>query len=147
MIICGIDPGKKGGFAWGTGKLGEVIVSKMPETDRDILDLIRNDIRPDRIVMEKVGGFIGVASPGSAMFNFGENFGLVRGICLTLDVPLELVTPQSWQKKMALGTKNGSSKTDWKNKLKAVAQRLYPSTKITLDTSDAVLIYHSSLNA
>jgi hypothetical protein len=47
-------------------------------------------------------------------------------------------------KGMGLGTKGKSSKTEWKNKLKGEAQRLFPSEDVTLDTADALLILEYS---
>jgi len=56
-------------------------------------------------------------------------------------VRVELVRPQKWQKALGLGSASGcASKTEWKNKLKAAAQRLYPHLKPTLATADALLI-------
>ena len=34
------------------------------------------------------------------------------------------------------------AKTEWKNKLKGLAQRLYPREKVTLNTADAILLAH-----
>ena len=55
--------------------------------------------------------------------------------------PTTEVTPQKWQKALQLGTKGHKSTSQWKNKLKAKAQQLYPKVpKITLAISDALLI-------
>jgi len=35
---------------------------------------------------------------------------------------------------------NDGAKRDWKNKLKAMAQRLFPGARVTLDTADALLL-------
>ena len=39
-----------------------------------------------------------------------------------------------------LGRSTGYSKTEWKNKLKAKAQQLFPGEKVTLATCDSLLI-------
>lgn len=116
--------------------------------------------------MEEVGGYIGGAGqPGSAMFSFGMGYGIIQGILIALKVPYELVRPQKWQLALSLGhvgTSSGNykglspdeakserrriaalnriAKRHWKNKLKEHAQRLYPNLKVTLNTSDALLI-------
>jgi hypothetical protein len=145
-MILAIDPGKHGGLAIGNpGQTPKLI--PMPETPHDIVEAFESH-RPTKLILEEVGGYVGgMGQPGSAMFTFGRNFGVLLGIAAALKVPTVLVRPQKWQKVLGLGTSNGMSKTEWKNKLKAKAQQLYPTTKITLDTSDACLIWHAaSLN-
>jgi len=121
----------------------------MPETDGDTLDLLKQRVLADRlngyetvVFLEHVGGYAGGAgSPGSAMFNFGMGFGFLKGVVMALGARLELVRPQVWQKHFHLGTASAcASKTEWKNKLKAEAQRRFPGIKITLATADALLI-------
>lgn len=125
----------------------------MPETEGDLLDLLRSlksgaDIEAvpgspaeTVCVLEEVSGFAGKAQPGSAMFRFGEGYGFIKGVVQTLGIKLELVRPQVWQKAFGLGTASGcASKTEWKNKLKAEAQRRFPLLKVTLSTADALLI-------
>jgi hypothetical protein len=52
-----------------------------------------------------------------------------------------MVRPQTWQKNLGIGTsRTCASKTEWKNKLKALAQRKFPDAKVTLATADALLI-------
>ena len=91
--------------------------------------------------VEEVSGYAGTAQPGSRMFTFGRNFGFILGVLQTLGVRIELVKPSKWQKALSLGTASAcASKTIWKNKLKACAQRLYPNLHVTLQTADALLI-------
>lgn len=145
-MILAIDPGRSGGLAFGhLGTIPKLV--PMPETPHDIVEMIES-YQPSKLVLEEVGGYVGgMGQPGSAMFTFGRNFGVLLGIAAALKIPTSLVRPQKWQKVLGLGTSNGMSKTEWKNKLKAKAQQLYPSIKITLDTSDACLIWHAaSLN-
>jgi hypothetical protein len=92
-------------------------------------------------VMEEVSGFAGgPGQPGSRMFNFGRGFGFILGALQMAGWSVELVRPQKWQKALGLGTRGESSKKDWKNKLKAVAQRQFPGVEVTLSTADALLI-------
>ena len=80
---------------------------------------------------------------GMAMFNFGKGFGHLEMALLGMGVPTVEVTPQKWQKSFQLGnSKSCSSKTEWKNKLKAKAQQLFPNIKVTLWSADALLLYH-----
>lgn len=97
-------------------------------------------------VLEEVNGFAGKAQPGSAMFKFGEGYGFLKGVVQALGIKLELVRPQVWQKAFSLGTAaRCASKSEWKNKLKAEAQRRFPKLPVTLATADALLILEWSM--
>lgn len=140
-LFVAIDPGASGGIAWRTAN-GGVLTAKMPETEGDVLLFMRG-FNPEAYTcyMEEVGGYIGKAQPGSAMFTFGKNAGFLIGVTMALGLRLEMVRPQTWQKRLGIGTsRTCASKTEWKNKLKAVAQRKFPTANVTLATSDALLI-------
>jgi hypothetical protein len=143
MLTIAIDPGLSGGIAYQLDDQPAQAVP-MPSTEGDLVDLLRTltaDSEQAVAFVEEVGGYIGKAQPGSSAFKFGRNFGFILGALQTLNVRLELVRPQRWQKSLGLGTASGcASKTEWKNKLKGAAQRLYPQLKPTLATSDALLI-------
>lgn len=147
MITIGIDPGKSGGIAWRIGNSDLAAVS-MPETVHDLCSLLMQIAGEDEetiVYLEEVGGYVGGAgAPGSAMFNFGKNYGEIIGVCAAYGLPTHLVRPQKWQKALSLGTSTGMSKTEWKNKLKAKAQQLFPATKLTLSTADAALIHYAA---
>jgi len=151
-VIIAIDPGVSGGVAvevW-----GKTVCHPMPATQGDVLELIRDFKRMADVecvphgqpatcecVLEEVNGFVGKAQPGAAMFKFGEGYGFLKGVVQTLGIPLVLVRPQVWQKAFGLGTASRcASKTEWKNKLKAEAQRRFPHLPVTLATADALLI-------
>lgn len=144
-IYLGIDPGMGGGMAW-LGLLTQAI--PMPDTERDIWTQIsylgaNGGIQPtaDFAVIEKVSGYIGQAQPGSAMFKFGQSYGSLRMALIAANIPFEEVTPQKWQKGLGIvPRKRDESKGSWKNRLKARAQQLFPSAKVTLQTADALLI-------
>lgn len=148
-IILAIDPGKSGGMAWGEAEGGDVVAHTMPDTGGGVLDTLRDIIAaadglPERVTayVEQVGGYVRTegGQPGSAMFKFGCGYGFTLGALAGLGVSVELVTPQRWQKGMSTGTRGGAPKADWKRKLKAQAERLYPSLRVTLSTADALLI-------
>lgn len=148
--IIAVDPGLTGGVA--LKRNGQPTQAfPMPPTEGDLADLLCNlvtDASDTVAVVEEVGGYVGVAQPGSAAFRFGRNFGFLLGVLQTLGVRVELVKPQRWQKALGLGnSRKCRSKTAWKNKLKAAAQRLHPRLKLTLATCDAVLILEYGLRS
>lgn len=150
--IIGIDPGEKGGIAVIGGRLGiSPYLKKMPDTFADIYQLL-SDIYsncPDGIVcyLEDVGkGVPGQSSRATA--TFARHNGHLEMALFALGIPTIKVTPQKWQKFYSnqVGTSRDSKPTEWKNKLKGLAQQLYPSSKVTLYTSDALLIANYGLN-
>jgi crossover junction endodeoxyribonuclease RuvC len=150
--IVAIDPGISGGVA--VSRFGKTECWPMPETEGDRLTLLK-EMRDAALVeqselvcvLEEVSGFAGKAQPGSAMFRFGEHFGFVKGVIQALEVRLVLVRPQVWQKGFGLGTASAcASKTIWKNKLKAEAQRRFPHLNVTLKTADALLMLEHSIS-
>ncbi len=147
--ILAIDPGVTGGVArWKKGQ--PTVAFAMPATEGDLVELFRTLITPGETIaiVEHVGGFIGKAHPGSRMFAFGRNFGFVLGVLQAMGVRTELVRPQKWQKPLNLGTASGcATRTEWKGKLKAHAQRLYPTLNPTLKTADALLILKFALKS
>jgi hypothetical protein len=120
----------------------------MPETQGDLLERLREiktiaGLEGDELVcvLEEVSGFAGKAQPGSAMFRFGEHFGFIKGVVQAMGLRLVLVRPQVWQKGFGVGKASAcASKTEWKNKLKAEAQRRFPHLNVTLKTADALLL-------
>lgn len=138
--IIGIDPGEHGGistYSLDTGKVIEVI--NMPDTPQELLQFLRFYQLNSVCYLEKVGGIPGMGA--SRMFNFGKGYGNIEMALLACKIPTVAVTPQVWQKDLKVGHRRSLSKTQWKNKLKAIAQQLFPYVgKITLDTSDSLLI-------
>lgn len=147
--VFGIDPGASGGIAcWREGQA--VTAFPMPATEGDLVELVRTLITPGHTiaVIEEVGGFAGKQQPGSAMFRFGRNFGFILGVFQALDVRVELVRPQKWQKGLGVGTASScANRTEWKNRLKSCAQRLHPALKPTLAIADAILILEFGLKS
>jgi hypothetical protein len=142
--IIAIDPGAKGGFAYRDYD-GNIALYAMPKTEGDVCDLLR-EIKANSgdlvAIIEQVGGYAGGAgAPGSAMFNFGMGYGLIRGILMAWSVPVDKVIPQTWQKVLGIGTRGKLSAAQWKRKLKGKAQELHPGLHgLTLYTCDALLI-------
>lgn len=130
----GFDPGKSGGI--GVVRDGKGLAYKMPETERDLWDLVydlRNINDGDvEACIEKVH-----AMPGqgvTSMFNFGMGYGALRMAVIAAGIPFRDVTPQAWQK--ALGCQTGGDK----NVSKAKAQQFFPDIKITHAIADALLM-------
>lgn len=168
-FLIGVDPGASGGIAWIENGLAKC--RPAPETDEELLSLLREALRAcaseekSHAVIELVGGYVKPprivtqpgtpldpeekikiegGQPGSAMFRFGESAGLVRGMLLALGVTCELVAPRAWLKAFALQKSRDMTKGEWKNVLKARAEREFPQTgrrdRVTLKTCDALLI-------
>lgn len=137
-----IDPGVSGGIAWDGAALASCM--GMPGSDTETAEEIGllYSMRPGvKCIIEDVPKFVGKALPGSTIFPLAFNCGLIRGIAVSLRMPVILVRPQDWQKHFRLGTKGDTAgTTEWKNKLKAEAQRRYPHLKVTLKTADALLL-------
>ena len=152
-IYIGIDPGASGGIAVIKGKVVEACA--MPATEADIwAEISRHyDLAAPGIyaVIERNTGYVGgygnksngkLGNPGSAMFKFGRNAGLLTMALTAAAIPHEEAMPSVWQKAMGLPSRKGASQREHKNKLKAFAQKLFPVAvgKITLNTADALLI-------
>lgn len=117
--------------------------------------------------LEQIVKHMGAGIPASTMAVYAGNWGTVKGMLMALGWRVELPTPQLWQKSLGLGITgrvavkrkdhaskesyaaavkaakqhNAGLKRDWKNKLKATAQRLYPDCRgVSLLTADALLI-------
>ena len=111
MLIIGIDPGISGSICFfEDGKILDVI--EMPTMNEgkknkrqvngaqiynEITDRINKLQRQDvRVVVEQVS-----AMPGqgvTSMFNFGQSFGIIKGICSAMQLPLYFVRPTKWKK-------------------------------------------------
>lgn len=148
-ILLGVDPGSNGGFM-ARLETGVILTGPLPDTEGDLLlllEMLSKSQAEERICyLENLVKFTGSPMPSSAMASYASNWGVLKGMLMALKYQLVLVTPQTWQKALGMGSSKGSSKTEWKNKLKSEAQRLYPNHKITLANADAALIFrHADL--
>ena len=111
MLIIGIDPGISGSICFfDNGKILDVI--EMPTmTDgkknkrqvngsqiyKEILKRVNDPAKQDvKVVIEQVS-----AMPGqgvTSMFNFGQSFGILKGICSAMQLPMYFVRPAKWKK-------------------------------------------------
>lgn len=142
-----IDPGKSGGIVW-QDTAGQMVTAAMPAETTDTVALLSSlrGIGIDTLVLEQLPRFVpmggGKGIPGSMAAVMFENFGIILGAAIALRFKVVRVPPQEWQKGLGLGNgKDCASKAQWKNKLKGRAQELFPEVKVTLKTSDALLIW------
>ena len=115
MLIIGIDPGISGSLCFfKDGKIIDVI--EMPvmtdgkKNKRQVNGAqIYNEIykRTKGIEKEDVKVIIEQVSamPGqgvTSMFNFGQSFGILKGICSAMQLPMFFVRPAKWKKYFSL---------------------------------------------
>ena len=110
MLIIGIDPGISGSICFfEDGRILEVI--EMPvmtegkknkkqvngaQIYNEFLKRINNKDDDIRVVIEQVS-----AMPGqgvTSMFNFGQSYGILKGICSAMQLPMFFVRPAKWKK-------------------------------------------------
>ena len=114
MIIWGIDIGIHGALTMFDVANGVLEIHDMPIVERNGKKLVSghlvaNILRTHHgiVWIERVG-----ARPGqgvSSMFSFGRSAGIVEGVAIALDMPINLVTPQAWQRKCLVQSgKDGS---------------------------------------
>ena len=111
MLIIGIDPGISGSICFfEDGKIIDVIqMPSMPEGKKNkrqvngaqifyeissrIKDIDKENIK---VIIEQVA-----AMPGqgvTSMFNFGQSFGVLKGICSAMQLSMYFVRPAKWKK-------------------------------------------------
>lgn len=119
MIYIGIDPGKKGAMAMISDLTKERALIPFDETV--YAKVLKECIGKEATAcLEHVG-----AMPGqgvTSMFNFGQNFGYIKGLLEAFQIPYELVRPQKWKKEFSItGDKNSSIE---------VCKRLFPGVSL-----------------
>jgi len=111
MLIIGIDPGISGSLCFfRDGKILDLIeMPNMPDGKKNKRQVngaqIYNEIfsrigglnrEEIKIVIEQVS-----AMPGqgvTSMFNFGQSFGVIKGICSAMQLSMYFVRPAKWKK-------------------------------------------------
>ena len=148
--LIAVDPGKNGALAWVCNG-APPSVAKIAINPLDVVDQIHllpdlPAFKPGAVVcfFEEVSGYAGKAQPGSAMFRFGRQVGVVEGVLASMGVQVRKIGPQKWQKALSALSRPGEEKSAHKRRLRALALELYPflSRQITLQTCDALLILH-----
>ena len=137
--VIGCDPGKTGGLALLSAAGQALAVTAMPEIDADLfawVTLARKRAKDDgdmiRAWVERVH-----ASPQmgvTSAFTFGEQNGRLKMALRAAGVNYELVPPAVWQ--LALNCRTAGNKAV----TRSFAAALFPSSKVTHATADALLI-------
>ena len=151
MLIIGVDPGISGSICFfEDGKILEVIeMPVMTEGKKNKKQVngaqIYNEFskrinRKDdeiRVVIEQVS-----AMPGqgvTSMFNFGQSFGILKGICSAMQLPMFFVRPAKWKKYFNLiNAEKDASRTKVIEMFPKISQKL--SRKKDNNKADAILI-------
>ena len=159
MLIISIDPGISGSICFfEDGKIVDVIeMQTMTEGKKNkrqvngsqIYNEISNKInktdkKNTRVIIEQVS-----AMPGqgvTSMFNFGQSFGILKGICSAMQLPMYFVRPAKWKKYFGLiNSEKDASRT------RAIEMFPYFSSQLSKkkdsNKADAILIasfYHET---
>ena len=150
MKVFGIDPGLNGAIAILQDKKVLSIIdmpvmadgkkNKRQLNNAQLAEIIRKHISEDdeiSVVVEQVN-----AMPGqgvTSMFNFGQTFGAIKGVCAALRLPIFFVRPSKWKKYFELiNSSKDASRT------KAIEMYPYLSDQLAkkkdVNKSDAILI-------
>ena len=113
MKIIGIDPGLSGAIAvlennkvlniFDMPVMSEGKKNKRQLNSAQLVCLIKENIKFNEeitVVVEQVN-----AMPGqgvTSMFNFGQTFGAIKGVCAALELPIFFVRPSKWRKHFEL---------------------------------------------
>tara|TARA_B100001173_G_C16010687_1_gene557583 strand:+ start:1097 stop:1591 length:495 start_codon:yes stop_codon:yes gene_type:complete len=152
MLIIGIDPGISGSICFfEDGKILDVVeMPTMTEGKKNKRQVngsqIYNEIskrlnkaerQNPRVIIEQVS-----AMPGqgvTSMFNFGQSFGILKGICSAMQLSMYFVRPAKWKKYFGLiNSEKDASRT------KAIEMFPYFSSQLSKkkdsNKADAILI-------
>ena len=131
MYIISIDPGISGAICFfENGSVVDVIdMPSMADGNIDKKKII--------VVIEQVS-----AMPGqgvTSMFNFGQSFGVIKGICSAMQLPMYFVRPAKWKKYFNLiKTEKEASRTKAIEIFPQISSKL--SKKKDNNKADAILI-------
>ena len=150
MRIIGIDPGLSGAIAilednkvlqiFDMPVMAEGKKNKRQLNSAQLVNIIKDNTQGSEetpVVVEQVN-----AMPGqgvTSMFNFGQTFGAIKGICAALNLPVFFVRPTKWKKHFELiNSSKDSSRTKAIEMYPSLSNQL--SKKKDVNKSDAILI-------
>ena len=150
MIIIGIDPGVSGAISILENKKVLEIYdmptmidgkkNKKQVNGSQVTNIIKERLTNGKemiVVVEHVN-----AMPGqgvTSMFNFGQSFGVIKGICSALSIPIYFVRPMKWKKYFNLiKTNKDASRTKVIQIYPQISSKL--SRKKDSNKADAILI-------
>ena len=128
MRICGVDPGLSGAWVlledgqpieW--GMMPTIVEGSNRRVNGYALAREWRDIHIDVAHMEAVN-----ARPGqgvTSMFSFGHATGTVKGVLGALEIPVRMITPQSWKKAVGLINKD-------KDAARSLAINMWPQWQV-----------------
>ena len=148
-VIVGIDPGVSGAICiLRNGKVTmtcdmPIMVdgtkSKRQVNAAELANILINEKigEQDKIILESVSAMPGQGVTG--MFSFGQSFGVIKGVCAALKLPLHLVRPVKWKKHFnLLNSEKDASRT------KEIEMYPYISSQVSkkkdANKADAILI-------
>jgi|TARA_B100000953_G_scaffold292763_1_gene280394 crossover junction endodeoxyribonuclease RuvC len=152
MLIIGMDPGISGAICFfENGEVKEIIdMPNMadgkknkrqingPQVYNEISSRIKNTPKKEIVVViEQVS-----AMPGqgvTSMFNFGQSFGVLKGICSAMQLSMHFIRPAKWKKYFGLiKTEKDASRTKVIEIFPYISSQL--SRKKDSNKADAILI-------
>jgi crossover junction endodeoxyribonuclease RuvC len=150
MIIIGIDPGLSGAIAilednkvlgiFDMPVMAEGKKNKRQLNSSQLVNIITDNTDKTKeiaVIVEQVN-----AMPGqgvTSMFNFGQTFGAIKGVCAALKLPIFFVRPSKWKKHFELiNSSKDSSRTKVIEMYPSLSNQL--SKKKDVNKSDAILI-------
>ena len=150
MKIIGIDPGLSGAIAvlennqvlniFDIPVMSEGKKNKRQLNSALLVNLLKENINKEEevaVVVEQVN-----AMPGqgvTSMFNFGQTFGALKGICAALELPIFFIRPSKWKKHFELiNSSKDASRTKAIEMYPKLSKQL--SKKKDVNKSDAILI-------
>ena len=150
MKIIGIDPGLSGAIAILENKkvlkifdipvMSEGKKNKRQLNSAQLVNIVKENINNNEeiaVVVEQVN-----AMPGqgvTSMFNFGQTFGAIKGVCAALSLPIYFVRPSKWKKHFELiNSSKDASRTKVIEMYPYLSNQL--SKKKDVNKSDAILI-------
>jgi len=152
MLVISIDPGISGSICFFKGgKIVDIIeMPNMAEGKKnkrqvngaqiynEISSRIKNFNKEDiKVVIEQVS-----AMPGqgvTSMFNFGQSFGVLKGICSAMQLPMYFVRPAKWKKYFNLiNSEKDASRTKAIEIFPYISSQL--SKKKDANKADAILL-------
>ncbi len=150
MKVIGIDPGLSGAIAiLEDGKVQNIFdmpvmaegkKNKRQLNSAQLVNIIKENTKINEeilVVVEQVN-----AMPGqgvTSMFNFGQTFGAIKGVCAALKLPIFFVRPSKWKKHFELiNSSKDASRTKVIEMFPILSNQL--SKKKDVNKSDAILI-------
>ncbi len=149
MRIIGIDPGLSGGIAvlddleifdiFDMPIMSEGKKNKNQLNSAQLVSIVKKHVVSGKtsVIVEQVS-----AMPGqgvTSMFNFGQTFGSIKGICAALNLPIYYVRPAKWKKHFELiNSSKDASRTKVIEMYPLISDRL--SKKKDVNKADAILI-------